>query len=44
MPDILLVTAGGGAVVVDVKSSHKRDAPDVRAVMEWTRDTVGLRG
>ena len=32
------------SVVVDVKSPHKRDDPDVRAVMEWTRDIVGLRG
>lgn len=44
VPDILLVSADGGAMVVDVKSPHKRDAPDVRAVMQWTRDTVGLRG
>jgi hypothetical protein len=44
VPDILLVMADGGAVVVDVKSPHKRDAPDVRAVMKWTRATVGLRG
>jgi hypothetical protein len=38
------VTADGGAMVVDVKSPHKRDDPDVRAVMQWTRDAVGLRG
>jgi len=44
VPDVLLVTADGGATVVDVKSPHKRDDPDVRAVMQWTRDTVGLRG
>jgi len=44
VPDILLVSADGGAMVVDVKSPHKRDDPDVRAVMQWTRDTVGLRG
>lgn len=44
VPDVLLVTADGGATVVDVKSLHKRDDPDVRAVMQWTRDTVGLRG
>lgn len=44
VPDILLVTADGGAMVVDVKSPHKRDDPDVRAVMQWTRDAVGLRG
>jgi hypothetical protein len=44
VPDILLVRADGGAMVVDVKSPHKRDDPDVRAVMQWTRDTVGLRG
>jgi len=44
VPDILLMTADGGAVVVDVKSPHKRDDLDVRAVMQWTRDTVGLRG
>lgn len=44
VPDILLVTADGGVVVVDVKSPHKRDDPDVLALMEWTRRTVGLRG
>jgi hypothetical protein len=43
-PDILLVSADGGAVVIDVKSPQKRDDPDVRAVMRWARDTVGLRG
>jgi hypothetical protein len=44
VPDILLLTADGGATVVDVKSPNKRDDPDVRAVMEWTRCTTGLRG
>lgn len=44
VPDILLLTADGGAVVVDVKRADKRDDPDVRAVMQWTRVTVGLRG
>jgi hypothetical protein len=44
VPDILLMTAVGGAVVVDVKSPGKRDDPDVRALMKWTNDTVGLRG
>jgi hypothetical protein len=29
---------------VDVKSPAKREDPYVRAVMEWTRRTVGLRG
>ena len=44
VPDILLLTSDGGATVVDVKSPAKREDPDVRAVMEWTRRTVGLRG
>jgi hypothetical protein len=44
VPDILLVMSNGGAMVVDVKSPHKRDDPDVEALMEWTRHTVGLRG
>lgn len=44
VPDILLLTADGGARVVDVKSPAKRGEPDVRAVMEWTRSIVGLRG
>jgi len=44
VPDILLVTSDGGVTVVDVKSPHKRDDPGVRAVMEWTGRTAGLRG
>jgi hypothetical protein len=44
VPDILLLTSDGGATVVDVKSPAKREDPDVRAGMEWTRRTVGLRG
>lgn len=33
-----------GVTVVDVKSPHKREDVEVRALMEWTRRTVGLRG
>jgi hypothetical protein len=29
VPDILLVTADGSAMVVDVEPLHKRDAPDI---------------
>lgn len=44
VPDVLLLTCDGGAVVVDVKAPHKRDDPEVRALTDWTRRTVGLRG
>jgi hypothetical protein len=44
VPDILLLKCDGGATVVDVKSPDKREKPDVRSLMEWTRRTVGLRG
>jgi hypothetical protein len=44
VPDILLMMSDGSVTVVDVKSLHKRDDPDVRAVMEWTGRTAGLRG
>jgi hypothetical protein len=44
VPDILLVDAAGGVMVVDVKAPGKRDDPKVRAVMEWTRRVAGLRG
>jgi hypothetical protein len=37
VPDVLLLTFDGGATVVDVKSPARREDPDVRAVMEWTR-------
>jgi hypothetical protein len=43
VPDILLADAGG-VTVVDVKAPGKRDDPEVRAVMEWTREVAGLRG
>lgn len=44
VPDVFLGMSDGGVTVVDVKSPHKRDDPDVRALMEWTRNTVWLRG
>src|SRR5262249_10556268 len=44
VPDILLVDADGGVTIVDVKAPQKRDDPDVRALMEWTKHTVALRG
>jgi hypothetical protein len=44
VPDILLLTSDGGATVVDVKSPAKREEPNVRVVMEWTKRMVGLRG
>lgn len=44
VPDVLLVGTDGGVTVVDVKAGNKRDDPQVRAVMEWTRRVVGLRG
>jgi hypothetical protein len=44
VPDLLLVHADGGVTVVDVKSPHKRQDVEVRALMDWTRHTVGLRG
>lgn len=44
VPDILLGKADGGAVVIDVKAPRKREDPEVRALMEWTRITIGLRG
>lgn len=44
VPDILLSDAVGGVTVVDVKAPGKRDDPEVRAVMEWTRAVAGLRG
>lgn len=33
VPDILLVDADGGVTVVDVKAPHKRNDPDVKALM-----------
>jgi hypothetical protein len=44
VPDILLEMSDGGVMVVDVKSPDKRGDPNVKALMEWTRHTVGLRG
>lgn len=44
VPDILLTAADGGVTVVDVKAPSKREDPEVRAVMEWTREVAGLRG
>jgi hypothetical protein len=44
VPDLLLVHADGSVTVVDVKSPHKRQDLEVRALMDWTRHAVGLRG
>jgi hypothetical protein len=44
VPDILLVDADGGVTVVDVKAPHKREDPEVKALMRWTARTVALRG
>jgi hypothetical protein len=44
VPDLLLVDHGGGVTVVDVKASHKREDPQTRQLMAWTREIVGLRG
>jgi hypothetical protein len=44
VPDLLLVDQGGGVTVVDVKAPHKRDDPQTRQLMAWTREVVGLRG
>jgi len=43
VPDILLVDADGGVTIVDVKAPHKRDDPEVKALMRWTARTVALR-
>lgn len=44
VPDILLTGADGTVTVVDVKAPGKRGDPEVRAVMEWTRQVARLRG
>jgi hypothetical protein len=44
VPDVLLAGADGGVTVVDVKAAGKRADPEVRAVMEWTRQVAALRG
>lgn len=44
VPDLLLVGGDGQVTVVDVKAAHRRDNPQVRALMEWTRRVVALRG
>lgn len=44
VPDLLLVNSDGAVTVVDVKAPRKRDDPDVRALMAWTRETVAPRG
>ena len=44
VPDVLLAGADGGVTVVDVKAPGKRADPQVRAVMEWTRQVAALRG
>jgi hypothetical protein len=44
VPDILLMMSDGGVTVVDVKSPHKRDDPDVRAVMSGPGGRSGCAG
>lgn len=44
VPDVLLAGADSGVTVVDVKAPGKRADPEVRAVMEWTRQVAALRG
>lgn len=44
VPDVLLAGADGGVTVIDVKAPGKRADPEVRAVMEWTRQVAALRG
>ncbi|CUU61068.1 hypothetical protein Ga0074812_1554 [Parafrankia irregularis] len=44
VPDLLVLNSDGEATVVDVKAPSKRDHPEVRALMAWTRETVASRG
>lgn len=44
VPDIVLVHAGGGVTVVDVKPAHRLADPAVRAVFEWTDRLATVRG
>jgi hypothetical protein len=44
VPDVLLVHAGGGVTVVDVKPAHRLDDPNVQAVFGWTDRIVAGRG
>jgi hypothetical protein len=44
VPDVLLVHAGGGVTVVDVKPVDRLDDPSVRAVFGWTDRVVAARG
>jgi hypothetical protein len=44
VPDVLLAGADGTVTVVDVKAPGKRGDPEVRSVMEWTRQVARLRG
>ena len=44
MLDIFFVDADGGVTVVDVKAPHKRNDPEVKALMRWTARTVTVRG
>lgn len=44
VPDLLLLQADGGVMVVDVKSPSRRGDAEVRALMDWTRRTVVARG
>jgi hypothetical protein len=37
VPDLLLVAAGGGVMVVDVKAPSRMADPEVRAQFAWTR-------
>lgn len=44
VPDILLVTAGGGVTVVDVKPAVFVEGPWVKAQFAWTRSLCEARG
>ena len=44
VPDFLLVNSDNLVTVVDVEAPSKRGDPAVRGLMEWTRETVDLRG
>lgn len=44
VPDLLLVAAGGGVMVVDVKAPSRMADPAVRAQFAWTRRVCAGRG
>jgi len=44
VPDLLLVTGGGGVTVVDVKAASRLEDPLVRAQFSWAREVAACRG